>query len=370
MQERSLSVEVTNSGDLGIWIQVYSSRGICFRGTVMANSTNYLRTIAKNIGIISGEPELSNLGQRNPGHFSQDMIRLESMWRSLKKTEDEIAADPILERVKSLMAACAAVPPDWNSNWNNACLAEQLIAGYLDGPDLTVEAERQLFKADKSKIALSAHFAEQWQKTLEVQDAPTRTKTQRAVYAKLLNERQWQDRTKRFKQTLRAEMSRKARILAVTLFFFAILPFVPWFGGGTIGGIVFTTGGGASRSHIFGLYTACSFGLLGALFSRLSAFQSSNATLDYDDLINLFQKDAFYIRLLLGMIGSMIVFYAIFGKFLDGDLFPDVETLVFDPAVKPDGNFAKLVIWCFLGGFSERLVPGFLTRTESNALKA
>ena len=335
----------------------------------MANSTNYLRKIAKNFGITYIEPELSNPGQRNPGNFSQYMIKLENTWRSLKKTEDEIAADPILERVQSLMAACAAVPPDWNSNWNNACLAEQLIAGYLYGPDLTVEAERQLFKADKLKMALSTHYAEQWKKSLEEKDEPKRAKIQLAVYAKLLNERQWQDRTQRYKQTLLVEMSGRVRRLAIYLIFFAILPFVPLLGGGTIGGVFFDSGDGLARSHLFGLYTACSFGLLGALFSRLSAFQSSNATLDYDDLINLFQRSALHIRLLLGMIGSMIVFYAIFGKFLDGDLFPDVEALVFDPAVKPEGNFAKLVIWCFLGGFSERLVPDFLTRTESNALK-
>ncbi len=330
----------------------------------MTTPSKYLHGLAKRFGMISDEPQ-----QKHPGLFSQYMIGLEGLWLGLRKSEAEITADPMLARIKALMAACQQPQPDWDANWRNAWQAEQFMSGYLDAADLVVEAERRLFEAEKLKLASAPHFAEKWKAALVEPDLPTRVKTQRALYAHLLDDLHWLYGKRSLDRKIRSQMAWTVRKLATILFFFAVLPFIPWFGGRTIGSLFFSTEGGSALSHIYGLYTACSFGLLGALFSRLSAFQSGYATMDYDSLMNLFQNNALHIRLLLGMIGSVIVFYAIFGKFLDGDLFPDVESLAFDPAIKADGNFAKLVIWCFLGGFSERLVPDFLSRTESNASK-
>jgi hypothetical protein len=58
---------------------------------------------------------------------------------------------------------------------------------------------------------------------------------------------------------------------------------------------------------------------------------------------------------------------------LEGSLWPDLRLLGYDqlgnrgPAIVPNEHWCLLVIWCFLGGFSETLVPNILTRTEQKA---
>lgn len=337
---------------------------LVFGVLIMTNAANYLKTIGRSFGFYSDETE-----QKHPELFSQYMIGLESLWLGLGKTKAEIDANPSLTRISTLLAECKATKPDWDENWRKAWQAEQLMTGYLPAAEMVVEAERRLFEAEKLKMVSSTHFSEKWKATAAIQDENSRLPVQRALYADILDDLHWLYGKRSLDRKIRTQMAGMIHKLATFLIFFAVLPFIPLYGGDSVGSWLFTANSGSLRAHFYGLYTAASFGLLGALFSRLIYMQSNYARLEYDDLLNIFQSKALAIRMLVGLIGAIIVFYAILGNLLSGDLFPDLSDLKLEAMKAPDSSFAKLVIWCFLGGFSERLVPDFLSRTESAASK-
>jgi len=118
-------------------------------------------------------------------------------------------------------------------------------------------------------------------------------------------------------------------------------------------------------------------GLCGAYFSRLTSF-NSNADLDYDTLMTSHRFRNQILRGGIGMMAAVVMYYLIYSGLIAGDLFPEAGKLgsiasLFggkgstlggaDPLV-PAKDTAKLMVWCFLAGFSERLVTGTLERLE------
>lgn len=330
----------------------------------MTNAANFFKSVGRSFGFVTDEAE-----QKHPELFSQYMIGLDSLWLGLGKTQAEIDANPSLKCIATLLAECKAPKLDWDENWRRAWQAEQLMSGFLEQEVLISEAEYRLFDAERMKLPAAAHFSAKWQKAVAEADPVKKTALMRPLYGALLGDLHWQYAKRTLDRKIRSQMAGMVHKLATFLIFFAVFPFIPVYGGDSVGSWLFTANSGSLRAHFYGLYTAASFGLLGALFSRLIYMQSNYARLEYDDLINNFQNKALAIRMLVGMIGAIIVFYAILGNLLSGDLFPDLSDLKLEAMKAPDSSFAKLVIWCFLGGFSERLVPDFLTRTESAASK-
>ena len=329
----------------------------------MTGPAELVKSFARKVGMINDVTE-----NKHPELFSQYVISLEAMWLGIGKSADDIGKDATLKQIQVLMAACKDQQADWNNNWRHAWQAEQLMCNYLTEPKLVVEAERNMIEADKLELKSAPHLAAKWKEAM-ASDPAKRADMLRPLASMLLRDIHWRYSKMGLDREIRGQMARTATRVSMLLFFFAILPHIPMFGS-TFGAWFFTSDADAPRSHFYGLYTAATFGLLGALFSRLIFLQANYAKLEYEDLVNIFQKRALAIRLLLGMIGAIIVFYAILGNLLSGDLFPNLADLKFEPNVKPGKDFAKLVIWCFLGGFSERLVPDFLTRTEAAAAKA
>jgi hypothetical protein len=122
-----------------------------------------------------------------------------------------------------------------------------------------------------------------------------------------------------------------------------------------------------------GLFIAMSAGLLGANFSMLIQSQRRCAEGSLEELIAASSWYTLLVRGCVGLGGAVIIYFFFESGLLEGNLWPDLNDLGFreisgtTAKYVPNQNVCLLVIWCFLAGFSETLVPAVLEKTEKSA---
>ncbi|MGH6846949.1 MAG: hypothetical protein ACREC0_05795 [Methylocella sp.] len=115
-------------------------------------------------------------------------------------------------------------------------------------------------------------------------------------------------------------------------------------------------------------YSVMASGLFGAFFSRLISLQTTVRSLrscSFGAIANARCWRNILVRGITGMSGAVIVCFFLRSGFIAGSVFPDfVDLGITQYTVLPTKGLALLVVWSFLAGFSERLVPNILASTE------
>jgi hypothetical protein len=118
-------------------------------------------------------------------------------------------------------------------------------------------------------------------------------------------------------------------------------------------------------------------GLIGAFLSRMIELQKVLATVGSEEIATEFSGFALALRLIIGTLGALVMYFLIVGEVIGGEFFPawTVETPIWQGGdVATDGGvgdfmvvssaFAQLLIWSLLAGFSERIIPDRFARME------
>jgi hypothetical protein len=174
------------------------------------------------------------------------------------------------------------------------------------------------------------------------------------LLARLVNDLQWRYTVNEVKRRYSQDItSRTGWLFALALLFFAV-----W----TAYIVLSKSPGGDLHLLIF----AALAGTWGAAFSMLGSLKSRLTASELDDMKLMRPWVMLLSRALIGTGAGCVLYFFLRSGLLGGSAFPQLTTL--DTAdVVPRKDLALLIIWCFIAGFSEKLVPSILEKTESRA---
>jgi hypothetical protein len=262
------------------------------------------------------------------------------------------------------------------SLWSDAYQIEQLMVDLFDDRTLEIELQSRLLEGESN---LRGPLITQYNKLASTLKAPA---DRRALLARLVNDLQWRYTVNEVKRANSKAITKTTGVIfmvAIALFAamvvaFAILrSFMP-------------TKFDLAKDSILLLIAALAGGW-GAAFSMLSSVKGRLESADLNDLKLMKSRWILWSRPLIGVGAAAILYFFMASGLLGGTaftVFPQTDSAQTAPqnsAAAPNAptsgsepmntaqrtQLSLLIVWCFLAGFSERLVPSLLAKTEESA---
>ncbi|MEM7428042.1 MAG: hypothetical protein AAF441_18265 [Pseudomonadota bacterium] len=323
---------------------------------------------------------------------------LQAQWKSIRASVPGDTDPDLVAEIDSELS-------HYLETWEDIYRVERLIVGALPSEHIDIQGQKRLAQAADLKLTTLDVHQKAWDNVManvggkepdKDKQNQKRLARKRAILSDLLDEIDWHHTNQRLDRAARNKAARSLWFYGGVVLFIAALPWIFLSGTGIAFGVAnwwletdwspFTArdSGRQLIKHLiffgplFGLYTALTFGLLGALFSMLNTFQTKTAGQDYYEITAAFRTRMLLVRFGAGMVGALVLYYVMAGGLLQGDLFPTFKKLNFDKvdlkllglkisSPIPNADFAKLAVWSFVGGFSERFVPATLARVEKTS---
>jgi hypothetical protein len=234
--------------------------------------------------------------------------------------------------------------------WIEAYEVEQLLVHLFDEKTLATELGLRSLEAQAVlRPAVASWYVEQDAKTDKAAIAD-----RRALLARLVNDLQWRYTINEAKRGYSNEITRRSGwvfILAIALFF-----------------LVLTTADPQrlipDRNDPELLGIVASAGFWGATFSMIIGLKERLDASDLDALKVMRSTWLLLARALIGVGAALILYFFLQSGVLAGSAFPEV---IHGGVVLSGKNLALLIAWSFIAGFSEKLVPNLLAKTEGRA---
>lgn len=234
--------------------------------------------------------------------------------------------------------------------WENAYLIQQLMIPLYDENMLEVELHTRLVEAEHT---LSEKSYTYYRDSADQADPSKK----RALLKRLVVDIQWKHQL----QELRRVYSRFARKKTGILFVVSVLLFVA-----TI--IVFEMFIRGTAVPLFETMSiAMVAGMMGAAFSMLIGLKDRLQVATFDEL--KMQRRYTYIlsRTIIGLGAALILTFFIAAELLTGTFFPEFKFAPGSNRMLPldSKTISLLVVWSFIAGFSEKLVPNIISKAEA-----
>lgn len=239
-----------------------------------------------------------------------------------------------------------------DQTWTNLSQIELYLVSLYSESEVTIELKIKLLEAkEKLQPDTVKFFEEQMNQKINFVDKKNLLNS--------LNEKiQLVDDIQDLEKTYIA----LTRIRTSILFFIAILLF---FAIDQVGFIIeiFSLKKGTKGDAIL---TALTSGWLGSTFSMLMGLKDRLNSSSLTDLKVIHRVDYIFSRAIIGFTSGLIMYYFFQAGLISGSFIPIFSNTV---PIFDDKGYALLVVWCFLSGFSEKLVPDILSKTESSVTK-
>ncbi len=119
---------------------------------------------------------------------------------------------------------------------------------------------------------------------------------------------------------------------------------------------------------------ALASGFFGASFFMLIQLQTRMKESSLSDIREMWKWSFIFLRCLVGIGGALILYFIFQSDLLGGSIWPNLVKLNFDSCCKvggtselyvPNKDLSLLIVWSFLAGYSQTLVPSILVTTEA-----
>lgn len=271
----------------------------------------------------------------------QFYVTLRAYFARMEALDGKLTPDA-LQRLKDLLN------PNRPRSWSEAYEIEQMLVHLFEEETLKTELGVRSLEA---RGTFHAPLADLYTKEMTGANTPER---QRGLLARLVNDLQWRYTVNEVKRRYSQDItSRTAWLFAFALLFFAV-----W----TAYIVLSKPASGDLHLLIF----AALAGTWGAAFSMLGSLKSRLTACELDDMKLMRPWVMLLSRALIGTGAGCVLYFFLRSGLLGGSAFPQL-TILDTTDVVPRKDLALLIIWCFIAGFSEKLVPNILEKTETRA---
>jgi hypothetical protein len=274
----------------------------------------------------------------------------------ITKIEDTFADSPpnALKRIREITGT------DFGTlSWHDAYHIEQQLVHLYDEETIKVELPRRLLEADASlHPSVSQWYRESAAKVTELDG-------KRALLSRLINDLQWRYTRNEARRGYKKEITARTELIfMVAVGLFLVCVFV------LLGQITNEQGLGGNHWGLIPFVGTA--GAFGASFSMMISLRQRLADSSFDDLKLNRSLLMVLARVLIGTGAGFLLFFFVKSGLLGGDAFPVLGEEVGHKALESLSamDFAKLFIWSFIAGFSEKLIPNLLSKTEGQNIES